>query len=98
MACPEASRVVQADCLYAEGRSAAARALHIRILELEAGRFEGFDVVDYAAVQVHQRGRVDKNLEAVVGEDLVHHAALVFEGHGVLKSGKTAANDTNAQT
>src|SRR5258708_3120906 len=48
--------------LRAEGRPAAAGALHVRVLELEAGRFKGFHVVDHTAVQVHQRGRVHENL------------------------------------
>src|SRR5207244_9283153 len=56
--------------LNAERRSAAAGALHVWVLELEAGAFESFDVVHDAAVQVHDRCRVHVNLEAVHVENL----------------------------
>ena len=83
--------------LDAEGRSAAAGALHVRIFELEARAFERFDVVDNAAVEIHHRGRVDVNLEAIHVERLVHHAGAILELHRVGEAGTSTAHHTDAQ-
>ena len=40
--------------LDAEGRAAAASATYVGILELEAGAFQGFYIVDGHALKVHQ--------------------------------------------
>jgi len=85
------------NCLNAERRSAPASALGVGVLELEACCFEGFDVVDDAAVEVHERSGVDKDLECAEVKDLVHHAGLVLKRHGVLEAGASAADDANAQ-
>src|ERR1700685_3122883 len=82
----------------AEGGAAAACTLHVRVLELETGRFQGFYVVHYATVQVHQGSGVDENLQVVKPEHFVHHAGLIFKGHGVLEAGTSAAHYANAQT
>ena len=83
--------------LNAEGGAAAASALDVGVFELEAGGFEGFDVVNDAVIEVHQAGGVNIDLEAVVGEDLVHHAGLVFEGHRILEAGAAAADDADTE-
>src|SRR5580698_3436174 len=86
------------DHLHAERRSAAAGALHVRIFELEARAFEGLDVVDDAAVEIHDRGRVDINFQAVHVEGLVHHSGAIFKLHGIGEAGASAAHHTDAQT
>src|SRR5882757_221245 len=82
--------------LRAEGRAAAAGALHARIVELEASCFQGLYVIHHAAVQVHQGGGVDEHLQIVEFEDFIHHAGLVFEGHRVLKTGAPPAYHADA--
>src|SRR5579863_5227531 len=83
--------------LHVERRTAAASALHIRILELEASAFECLDVIDHAAIQIHDRRRIDVDLQAVEIKSLIHHAGAVFELHRVGEPGTTAAYDTYAQ-
>ena len=67
--------------LRAERRTAAAGALYLGVVKFEAGGFQSFHVIHCAAVQVHQRSGIHKNLEVVEAEDLVHHAALILESH-----------------
>src|SRR4029077_3244574 len=84
--------------LDVERGTAAAGALHVRVLELKTRALERLDVVDDAPVQVHDGGGVDVDLEAVEFEDLVHHASAVFKLHGVREAGATAADHAHAQT
>src|SRR5580658_4088728 len=84
--------------LNVEGRSAAAGALHVRVVELEAGAFQRFQVVNADALQVHQRGRVDENLQAFEVEGLVHHAGAVFERHRVGEAGAASAYHSDTQS
>jgi type II secretory pathway pseudopilin PulG len=51
--------------LHAERRTAAAGRLHLGVLELEAGGFQRLHVVHDAAVQIHQRGGIHKDLQVV---------------------------------
>src|SRR5580700_10807368 len=83
--------------LDVKGRAAPAGALDCRVVELEPSRLQGFNVIDHAAIEVHQRGGIDKDLQIIELEDLVHHACLVLKGHGILKSGATTADHANAQ-
>src|ERR1700722_431030 len=76
--------------------AAPAGALDRWVIELEPGRFQGLDVIDDAAVEVHQRGGVDKDLQIVELEDLVHRARLVLKRHRILETGTTAAHYANA--
>jgi hypothetical protein len=39
--------------LHAKRTAAAASALHVRVIKLEAGAFDGLDVVNLDAIQVH---------------------------------------------
>ena len=48
--------------LNAEGAAAAAGALDIGIVELEAGTFERLDVVDFNAIKIHGAHLVDRYL------------------------------------
>src|ERR1700677_3938114 len=66
--------------LDAEGAAAAAGALDVRVVELETRAFDGFDVVDLDAIEVHLAHLVDENLEAV---KFVHAVTILV--HGVLK-------------
>src|SRR5580692_3687169 len=84
--------------LHIERRTAAAGALHIRVLELESRALERLNVIYDAPIQVHDRGRIDVDLKAVKIKGLIHHACAVFELHGVGEPGTTAAHDTYAQT
>jgi hypothetical protein len=59
--------------LDAKRGTATAGALRVRVLKLEACCFQGFHVIHHAAIEIHQRSRIDKHLEAVEGENLVHH-------------------------
>src|SRR5271155_996240 len=86
------------ESLDAKRRSATAGALRVRILKLEACRLKRFDIIHYATAQVHQRCRIDENLETVEGEDLVHHSRLVLKGHGILETRTAAAYYANAQS
>src|SRR5271170_6933831 len=51
--------------LDAEGAAAAAGALYVGVVELEAGTFERFDVVDFDAIEIHGTHLVDSDLHAV---------------------------------
>jgi len=61
------------ESLYAERRPAATGALRIRILKLEACRLKRLYIIHRATAEIHQRRRINENLETVEGEDLVHH-------------------------
>src|SRR5208337_1286953 len=83
--------------LDAEGGSAATSAFHVRVVELKAGTLEGLDIIDIDALQVHQRGRVNVDLQSVEVERLVHHSSAIFERHGVGESGAASADHAHAQ-
>src|ERR1700734_4519073 len=83
--------------LYAERRSAAAGALHVRVLELEAGTFQSFNVVNHATVQIHDGSGVDEHLQAVHFESFVHHSGSVFKLHGIGETGTAATDYSDAQ-
>src|SRR5208337_3641297 len=57
--------------LDAERAAAAAGALHIGVVELEASALESLDVVDLNAVEVHGAHLIHGNLESVEVQDLV---------------------------
>src|SRR6201999_564906 len=73
---PRAPETCFCQALCAEGRSTAAGALHVRVFKLEARRFKRFHVVDHAAIQIHQRCGVNKDLQIVETEYLIHHPGL----------------------
>jgi hypothetical protein len=81
----------------AKRAAAAARALHVRVIELEAGTFDGLDVIDLDAVQVHRTHLVDRDLEAVKIHHLIGLIGLVFECHVILETGAASSDDGNAQ-
>src|SRR5271168_109811 len=91
------SKSLYARSLYAERGSAAASALYVGVLELETGAFQGFDVVDDAAVQIHHRGGIDEDLQSIHVEGLVHHSGSVFKLHGIGEAGAAATDHANAQ-
>ena len=51
--------------LHVERGTTAAGALHVRIFELETRAFQRFDIIDACTLQVHERGRINKNLQAI---------------------------------
>jgi hypothetical protein len=80
-------------CLDAKRAAATATAGGIRIIELEAGTMETFDVVDFRAIHVQQAGFVDKNLQAVKLEDgVILIIEVLVEAHSVRESGTSAAD------
>src|SRR6185437_12505276 len=85
--------------LDAEGGAAAAGAFHVGIIELEAGAFDGFDVVDGNAVEVHLAHLIDEDFEAVKFVNIVAgFVDLILESHVVAESGAASAYDRHAQT
>ena len=84
--------------LDAEGGAAAAGALDVGIIELEAGAFDGFDVIDGDAVEVHFAHLVNEDFKAV---EFVHiitgFVDLIFEGHVIAEAGAAASDDSDAQ-
>lgn len=84
--------------LYAEGGAAAASALDVGIVELEAGALDGFDVIDGNAVEVHFAHLVDEDFQAVEFVDVVAILVdLAFEGHVIAEARAASADDGNAQ-
>src|SRR5258708_2055618 len=83
--------------LHAERGSAAASALHVRVLEFEACTFEGFNVVDNASVQIHDGSGVDEYLHSVHVEGLVHHSGRILELHRVREARAPSAYDSYAE-
>ncbi len=88
----------RAQSLDAEAGAAAAGGFDLGVFELEAGGFEGLDVVHRAAVQVHGAGGVDEDLKVFEADDLVHHAGGVLKGHRILEAGAASTDDADAQT
>src|SRR5215813_11618763 len=84
--------------LNAERRPASARALHVRIVKLETGGFEGFDIIYNAALKVHKRRRVNEHLEFIKIEDFVHHSGSVFEVHRIAESRAASTDYSDAET
>src|SRR5579863_10375855 len=84
--------------LDAEGGAAAAGALDVRIIELEAGAFDGFDVVNGDAVEIHFAHLVDEDFKAVEFVDIIAgFVYLIFEGHVITEAGAAASDDSDAQ-
>jgi hypothetical protein len=69
----------------------------MRIVELESGAFQSFDVIDFGAVQIKHAGLVDEDPEVAKVVRLVKHVGLVLEVHGIAEPGAAAADDGNAQ-
>ena len=91
------TRVENEEELDAEGAAAAAGALDVGIIELEAGTFESFDVIDFHAIEIHGAHLVDSDLEAVEVHDFVGLVGLIFKRHVILETGAAAADDGDAQ-
>ena len=85
--------------LNAEGAAAAAGAFYVGIVEFESRAFDGFDVVDGDAVEVHLAHLIDEDFEAVKFVNIVAgFVDLVLESHMVAESGAAAPYDRHAQT
>src|SRR6266849_3130065 len=95
--CDEASVVFALIGLDVERRPAAAGALHVRVLELEAGTLQGLDVIHAAAVQVHDRGGVHEHFKALHIEHFIHHAGGGVELQGVGEARAPASHHPHAQ-
>lgn len=84
--------------LNAEGGAAAAGALDVGIVELESGAFDGFDIVDGDAVEIHLAHLVDKDFQAVKFIDVVAaFIDLVLKSHVITEAGASASDDSDAQ-
>jgi hypothetical protein len=83
--------------LNAKRAAAAAGALHVGVVELEAGAFDRLDVVDLDAFEVHRTHLIHGNLQAVKVEYFIGIVGLVLKRHVVLETRAAATNDGNAQ-
>src|SRR5262245_5010442 len=84
--------------LNVERTAAAAGAGDVRVVELESGAMQTFDVIHFGAIHIHQAGLVDENLKTVKFKDtVVLIAEVLVEPHTVLKAGAASADDLNSQ-
>src|SRR5882762_3685634 len=83
--------------LDAKGTPATARALHVGVVELEPRTFDGFDVIDLNAFEVHGTHLVHRDFQTVKLENLVRIRGLVLKGHVVLETRAAAADYCHAQ-
>src|SRR5215472_5254390 len=81
----------------AERAAAAASALDVRVVELEAGSLERFDVIDFNTLQVHRAHLVHSDLQAIEIQYFVGLVGLVFKRHMVLETGTAATHDGDTQ-
>src|SRR5215469_14670519 len=81
----------------AERAAAAAGGLHVRVIELEAGAFEGLDIVDFHALEIHRAHLIDGDFQAVEIHHFIGIVGLVFKGHVVLKTRTAAADNGDTQ-
>jgi hypothetical protein len=93
----EPEKILVGRQLNAEGTAATARALHVGIIEFEAGTFHGFDIVDFNAFQIHGTHLVDGNFQTVKLKDLVGIVGLIFKRHVILETRAATAYDGNTQ-
>src|SRR5713101_284131 len=93
----EAYLLVGLPQLDAEGAAAAACALHVGIIKFESRTFDGFDVIDLNAFEVHGTHLVHRNLQTVKLENLVRIRGLVLKGHVVLETRAAAADYCHTQ-
>jgi len=88
------------DCatfLNAERTATAAGALHVGVIELEAGAFECLDIVDGNAFQIHFAHLVDKNFQPIEFVNVVGRIFTVFKSHVVAKPRTPSAHDSHAK-
>src|ERR1700733_5408828 len=84
--------------LDAERTAAAAGALDVRVVELEARTFDCLDIVNLHAVEIHFAHLIYENLQAVEFIDVVAVLIdLVLESHVIAETRATAAHDCDAQ-
>jgi hypothetical protein len=84
--------------LDAERAAAAASALDVRVIELEARTFDCLDVINLDTVKIHFAHLIDQNFEAVEFIDVVAVLIdLVLESHVIAETRATAAHDGDAQ-
>src|ERR1700730_1588759 len=83
--------------LNAKRAAAAASALHVGIVELEARAFHGLNVVDLDPFEIHGAHLVDGNFQSVKLENLVSVIGLVLKRHVILKPRAAAAHHGYAQ-
>jgi len=83
--------------LYAERATAAAGALDVRIIELEASAFQRFDIVDGNAFQVHLAHLVYQYLEPIKFVNVVGRILGILKRHMVAEAGASAAYNSDAK-
>jgi hypothetical protein len=84
--------------LHAEGTAAAASALHVRVVELEARTLDALDVVDFHAFEIHGAHLIDGNLEAIKVQNFIGIVGLVLKRHMVLETRAAAPDNRHAQS
>src|ERR1700751_329575 len=84
--------------LNAERAAAAASALDVRVVELEARTFDGLDVIDRDAVEIHFAHLIDEYLQAFELIDIVAVLInLILESHVVAETRASATHHGHAQ-
>src|SRR5207245_9217349 len=84
--------------LHVKRRTAAAGALHVRILELEACTFQRLTVVNGGAVQVHHRDSIGEDLQDFNIESLMYHALDNHYIHRLIDTCAQALTPTTSKT
>lgn len=83
--------------LYAERTAAAASALDVRIIELEARAFERLDVVDGNALEIHFAHLVDQDFETIELIDIVRGIFRILKSHVIAESGTPSPYNSHAE-
>ena len=84
--------------LDAEGTAAATSALYVRVVKFEARTFDGLDVIDLNAFEIHFAHLIDENFQAFKFIDIVAVLVdLILESHVVTEARATSANHGYAQ-
>src|SRR5215210_8363694 len=83
--------------LTSKRATAAAAALHVRVVDGEAGAHEAVDVVELRAHDVGDAHGVDEHPDALGLEDLVVVGDLIVEVDAVLETGAAAWPDSDTQ-
>ena len=81
-----------------EGRTTAAGAGRVGVLEMEAGELKRLDVVDGRAIQILVAHGIDIHLQAITLNDRIARILLVFQIHVIGEPGASTADDHQPKT
>src|SRR5215510_9788966 len=83
--------------LCLEGFAAAAGALDVRVVELEAGSSQSFHPVDLCSIQIHGTSTVNEHLEATHLQDFITAVFLLLKSHMVLETRAAASHHLHSK-